>query len=161
MKLCVKCIYSEPDPSYTAANLLQIQISLGTACSLISLNAMVELVSCDLGACSTLKSCFCSRSNYFPIKSKKLSYKVYQVLPTYRPCSLQPKPSVLGSVVAQESHPQAHSQSHYGPGWSISATLMVSFPLASWLKESNNIMFSDAADVSKSSSTRRLPCYLN
>lgn len=92
MELCVKCIYSEPDPSYTVANLLQIQISLVTACSLISLNAMMQLVSCDLDACSTLKSCFCSRSNYFLIKSKKLvtkSVKLY--LPTgHVHCSRDP-----------------------------------------------------------------------
>lgn len=47
---CVSHIHSGPGPSYMVASLLQIQISLVATCSLISLNAMIQLVSCDVGA---------------------------------------------------------------------------------------------------------------
>lgn len=66
----------------------------------------------------------------------------------------------IWSADGQELHPQALNQSHSAPGWSISTTLVAAFPLASWVKKNKSSMFSDAADVSKSSS-RRLLCYLN
>lgn len=69
---------------------------------------------------------------------------------------MEPKPSEMWSAVDKN---YTHRPS--APGWSVSATLVASFPLPFWVKKNQSIMFSDAADVSKLSSRRRLPCYLN